>query len=104
MDIEKYIAGKAKGVSGVELHGDSTLLIKWPDGFDQSTGEALPPVEQGYQPADLTAMKVAAVDAVAAAVEALANAEQRAALFDELLADVAAFAPQIEANLETAKK
>ncbi len=102
MDIEKYIAGKAKGLSGIELQGDSTLLIKWPGGFDGETGDPKPPIERGYQPADIAAMKVLAVDAVTAAQDALTKAQARVAMHDELLADAAAFQPQIDANLKAA--
>ncbi len=104
MDIEKYIAGKAKGLSGIELHGDSTLLCKWPGGFDAETGEPKPPIERGYQPADLAAMKVAAVDAVTAAEDALAKAQARIAMHDDLLADAAVFQKRIDANLAAAAK
>lgn len=90
MDIEKYTAGKARGLSSVTLQGDSTLLIKWPDGFDPATGEAKSPVERGYQPADIAAMKVAAQDAVTAAEDALSRAEAKVSMHDDLLADVAA--------------
>lgn len=90
MDIEKYTAGKAKGLSGVTLQGDSTLLIKWPDGFDPNTGAPKPPIERGYQPADIAAMKVSAQDAVIAAEDALSMAEARVSMHDDLLADVAA--------------
>lgn len=104
MDIEKYIAGKAKGLSGVTLQGDSTLLCKWPDGFDPTTGAPNPPKEQGYQPADIAAMKTAAVDAVTAAQDALSKAQARVGMHDTLLADVAVFLPQIEANLAAKAK
>lgn len=103
MDIEKYIAGKARGLSSIELHGDSTLLISWPDGFDPTTGEAKPAVERGYQPADIAAMKVSAVDAVTAAEVALDTARVRADMHDALLADIAPFLPQIDKNMEAAK-
>jgi len=102
MDIEKYIAGKGKGLSGIELHGDSTLLISWPGGFDAETGEPNPPIERGYQPADLAAMKTAAEETVQRAQAELAKAQARVAMHDELLADAAAFQPQIEANLKAA--
>ncbi len=90
MDIEKYIAGKATGVSSIELHGDSTLLCKWPDGFDPNTGAPNPPNEQGFQMADLAAMRESAVQAVTAAEDALAKAKERVAMHDELLADAEA--------------
>lgn len=104
MDIEKYAAGKAKKLSGITLHGDSTLLIKWPDGFDPTTGEAKPPVERGYQPADIAAMKVAAEDAVTVAEDALTHAQARVSMHDDLLADIDEFTPQIERNLAAAAK
>ena len=104
MDIEKYIAGKKTGASGIELHGDSTLLCRWPDGFDQNTGQPNPPKEQGFQVADLTAMRQGAVDAVTAAEDALAKAKDRVAMHDDLLADAAVFQPQIEPNLKAAAK
>ncbi len=104
MDIEKYIAGKAKGLSGIELHGYSTLLCKWPGGFDAGTGDPLPPVERGYQPADIAAMKESAVQAVTAAEDALAKAKGRVAMHDDLLADAAVFQSQIDANLKAAKE
>lgn len=88
MDIDKYIAGKATGVSKIELHGDSTLLVTWPDGFDTETGQARPPKEQGFQPADLDAMREAAAQSVESAEEALVKAQARLAGFDELLADI----------------
>lgn len=103
MDIEKYIAGKAKGLSGVTLQGDSTLLCKWPDGFKESDGSAKPPVERGYQPVDIAAMKKVAEDAVTAAADALNKAIACADMHDTLLADVAVFQPQIEKNLAAAK-
>ena len=71
MDIDKYIAGKAKGLSSITLQGDSTLLVSYPDGFDPTTGVAKPNVERGYQPADIAAMKVGAVQAVSDAQAAL---------------------------------
>ncbi len=104
MEIEKYIAGKDKGLSGIELHGDSTLLCKWPGGFDAGTGDPLPPIERGYQPADIAAMKVAAVEAVTAAEDALTKAKERVAMHDALLADAAVFQKRIEANLKAAKE
>ncbi len=104
MDIEKYIAGKAKGLSSIELHGDSTLLCKWPGGFDAVTGDPLPPVERGYQPADLAAMKKSAENAAYAAQEELDKAIARVDMHDTLLADAAKFQPQIDANLKSEKK
>lgn len=104
MDIEKYIAGKKSGLSGIELHGDSTLLVKWPDGFDPNTGAPKPPREQGYQPADIAAMKEGAIAAVTAAEDALAKAKAHAAMHDDLLADVAPLLPQISANLAAKAK
>lgn len=104
MDIEKYAAGKDKGLSSIELHGDSTLLIKWPDGFDPNTGAPKPPIERGYQPADIAAMKTAAEDSVRVAEDALNKAIARADMHDTLLADAAVFQPQIEANLKAAKE
>lgn len=98
MDIDKYSAGKAKGLSSIELHGDSTLLVSYPDGYAEATGEPKPPVERGYQPADIAAMKESAVAAVTAAEDALAKAQARVDLHDALLADAAVFQPQIEAN------
>lgn len=103
MDIEKYTAGKAKGLSGIELHGDSTLLIRWPDGFDQTTGAPKPSIERGYQPADIAVIKTSAEDAVTAAQDALTKAQARLDMHDTLLADVAVFQPQIEKNLAAAK-
>ncbi len=102
MDIEKYIAGKAKGLSSIELQGDSTLLVSYPDGFDPTTGAAKPNVDRGYQPADLAAMKVSAVTAVQTAQDALTAAQARVAMHDTLLADAAAFQTQIDANLQAA--
>jgi hypothetical protein len=104
MDIEKYIAGKKSGLSSIELHGDSTLLVFWPDGFNETDGTPKPCKEQGYQPADIAAMKAAAVAAVTAAEEALAKAQSRVAMHDDLLADAAVFQPQIEANLKAAQE
>ncbi len=63
-----------------------------------------PPKEQGFQVADLTAMRQGAVDAVTAAEDALAKAKDRVAMHDDLLADAAVFQPQIEANLAAAAK
>ncbi len=102
MDIEKYIAGKAKGLSGIELQGDSTLLVSYPDGFDGITGDPKPPIERGYQPADIAAMKVSAVTAVQTAQDALTAAQARVAMHDTLLADAAVFQSQIDANLKAA--
>ena len=96
MDIEKYNAGKAKGLSSVTLHGDSTLLISWPDGFNPSDGSPNPPKEQGFQMADLTAMRQAAQDAHDKTAANLA-------MHDALLADAAVFQSKIDANLQQAK-
>lgn len=88
MDIDKYIAGKATGASKVERHGETTLLVSWPGGFDPETGKALAPKEQGFQPADLDAMRESAAQAVSTAEEAFTKAQARLAGFDELLADI----------------
>lgn len=87
MDIDKFIAGKATGASKVELHGETTLLISWPGGFDPDTGAALPPKEQGFQPADIYAMRNSAAQSVETAENALNAARTRLSAFDELLAD-----------------
>lgn len=88
MDIEKYIAGKGKGVSGITIQGGSTVLISWPAGFDPETGAAKPPNEQGFQPADISAMRESAAAAVTQAEEALAKAQARVAAFDALVSEV----------------
>ncbi len=90
MDIEKYIAGKDSGVSSIELQGESTLLIKWHGGFNESDGSPKPPIEQGFQPADIAAMKAVAQEAVQGALAAWQKAKARAAMFDDLEEDVAA--------------
>lgn len=77
MDIDKYLAGKASGVSKIALQGKGTLLITWPDGYDPDTGAALPPKEQGFQRDDLVAMHKSAVQAVTDAESALAKARAR---------------------------
>lgn len=87
MDIEKYTAGKKTGISGIELHEPTTLLVRWPDGFDPETGEPMPPKEQGYQLADIEAMAKAAQEAITAAEDALIKAQDRALMFDGLVAD-----------------
>lgn len=87
MDIDKYIAGKQTGVSKIELYGQTTLLVTVPGGFDADTGAALSPKEQGFQPADLEAMRENAAQAVVTAKEALAKAQARLAAFDVVLAD-----------------
>ena len=104
MDIEKYAIAKANGLASVTLQGDSTLLVSYPDGFDQKTGKPMPNYEQGFQPADFAAMKASAVNAVAAAQMALINAQAQDAMHDTLLADAAVFQPQIDANLAAAAK
>lgn len=100
MDIEKYCAGKKTGISGVKLHEPATLLIKWPDGFNESDGSAKPPREQGFQFADIAAMKQAALNDLQAKRDAVTKQEAIVAMFDDLLADVDEHVPQIEANLK----
>ena len=99
MDIEKYIAGKSKGVSGIELHGDSTILISYPAGFDPNDGSPLPTVDKGYQIADIVAMKEAADKAVQDAQEKLEDALTISSKYDELLADIEPLKKQIASNL-----
>lgn len=96
MDIDKYIAGKAAGISKVQLHGDTTLLLTVPGGFDPDTGAPLPAKEQGYQLADLDAMRESAVKGVTDAEDALAKAQARVAAFDVLLNDAIATLPAQE--------
>ncbi len=57
MNREQYEAAKAAGDAGVVLHGEATLLVKSPGGFDPATGAKLPPTEMGVQRADLRATR-----------------------------------------------
>lgn len=98
MDIDKYIAGKVSGVSKIERHGESTLLITVPGGFDADTGAPKAPVEQGYQPDDLDAMEAHAAQGVEAAQKALAEAEQRLANMRGLKADAEPLVVEIRAE------
>ncbi len=94
MDAELYVTGKAAGDSGMELHGESTVLVRLPGGFDAKTGAKLPPVERGYQREDLQAARDAAAGAVESAQTALAKAQGCLAAFDALLADADAILPK----------
>jgi hypothetical protein len=96
MDALTYLAAKAEGKASIISHGDETILVSLPGGFDPSTGQALPPKETGYQRADIYAMREAAIQAVAHAEAALDEAKRRAAAFEEV-------ASEVDAIVEAAK-
>ena len=86
MDPILYLAAKAKGQASITPQGETTLLVSVPGGYSPETGDPKPPIERGYQPQDLIAMRETALVAVDKAEEALINARNIVAAWDEVLA------------------
>lgn len=90
MDPITYLAAKSKGAAAIKAMDKTTVLITLPGGFDQRTGEPLPPVDKGYQRADFTAMREGAQKSLDAATQAVIDAQAALDAFDTFLAEVAA--------------
>lgn len=75
-------------------HGDTTILVRCPAGFDPETGTRKPPTERGFQISDIRNMRKAAEAEVVVAQAALAAAQARLASVDVLVADAEAVLPK----------
>ena len=105
MTAHLYVAGKATGESEIIRHGDSTLLVRIPGGFDATTGAKLPPVESGLQRSDIQAARDRVAAEVAQIEAHLASAKEALAAHDVMLADAdAALRPPAPSTRSKAKK
>lgn len=84
MDLTKYTKGN------VTRHGDTTVLVSVPGGFDPQTGKKLPPQEAGFQLPDLHAARDQAVADVEQAEAVLQRVKEVLGTLETLVADAEA--------------